>query len=287
MVTANILTNKSGLSNYMGCKIPLPSKFNFEFLEFWLQDYNDKQVIQFLKYGFPLGHNGLTGSQEKTKNHTGARNFPQQIAKLLEKEVKLKVAIGPFNKPVLKNTCFSPLNSVPKKDSQERCLILDLSMPRGNSINDEIEKDWYLGEYDKMTLPSIDDLVERIMKLKVENKAVKVFKVDLRRAYRQIFTCPKDINLLAYMFDGAIFYDCTLSMGSRSSTRCCQRVSSAVVFIYGKFGYFAINYLDDIGSCEEEGRAEEAYSRLRQLLTDFGLTEAAEKSVPPSWVMVV
>ena len=68
------------------------------------------------------------------------------------------------------------------------------------------------------------------------------------------------------------------------SVRCCQRVTSAVVFIFTEMGFFAINYLDDLGSAEEE-KALEAYTKL-QLLADFGLKEALEKSVSPSTVMV-
>jgi hypothetical protein len=41
---------------------------------------------------------------------------------------------------------ISPLNSVTKKDSSERRVILDLSFPTGCSVNDNISKDIYLGE---------------------------------------------------------------------------------------------------------------------------------------------
>ena len=105
--------------------------------------------------------------------------------------------------------------------------------------------------------------------------------------YHQIFNCPSSINWLGYVFKGKFYFDCTLSIGSRSSTHCCQRVTSAVVYIFKtQFGHFAINYLDDLGGAETPEKAEEAFNRLRQILVKFGLQEACEKTVPPCTIMV-
>ena len=75
-------------------------------------------------------------------------------------------------------------------------------------------------------------------------------------------------------------------MGSRSSARCCQRVTNTVVFIYTKWGYFAINYLDDLGGVDDDKRADEAFASLWKLLKQFGLVEAHKKSCAPSHIMV-
>ena len=202
----------------------------------------------------------------------------------LNKEVATLAAIGPFDQsPFGDNTFLSPLNSVPKKGSQDHRLILDLSYPRGNSINDGIDKDWYLGEFEKMALPSVDNLAERIMKL---GPGAKLFKIDLSWAYRQIFLDPGDINWVGYKYNGKWYFNTTLSMGSKSSAKCCQRVTSAVVFIFSKWNYFAINYLDDIGGAESAEKAEEAFENLKKLLHNFGLKIATGKSVAPTTVMV-
>ena len=273
----------TGVLNFMEARVPLPSKFNFKFLEEELYDYEDKLVIDLLKYGFPLAHNGNTGNTEQPGNHKGAREFPEEIRRILKKEVDTRAVLGPFVKSPFKVTFFLPLNSVPKKESTTRRLILDLSYPEGNSINDGVHKDVYLGEESKLSLPSVDNLVEKIVEL---GRNCKIFKIDLSRAYHQIYGDPFSYNKLAYMFEDKIYADCTLSMGSRSSARCCQRVSSVVVFIFGKRGHFAINFLDDIGGAETAEKAEEAFKQLRQILIDMGLQEAYEKSVAPCTVMV-
>ena len=160
---------------------------------------------------------------------------------------------------------------------------MDLSYPEGNSINDGIDKDWCLGQFKKLELPSVDNLADKVFKL---GRNCKIFKVDLSRAYCQIFLDPRDINWVGYIYNGKFYFDTTLSMGSRSSAKCCQKVSSAIVFIYAKWGYFAINFLDDIGGADSAERADEAYEKLLTLLNECGLRIATEKSVAPSTVMM-
>ena len=250
-----------------------------------LQFYEHKEVIQFLKYGFPVDCKRGYGSSEVPRNHKGAREFPKQVQELLNKEVSLGGTLGPFEVSPFNEPNFSPLNSVPKKGSGNaaRRLILDLSMPAGKSVNDGIDKDIYLGKMAKLQLPSIDEMVERIVS--IGDKA-RLFKVDLSRAYKQMYIDPIDIERMGFVHEGSMYFDCTLSMFSRSSTRCCQMVTSVVVYIFCNNNYFAINYLDDLGGVQEVSTAEEAYSALKRLLRDFGLKEAIDKSCPPSHCMV-
>ena len=198
-IKANKIISDSGLPNYVGARIKLPSPFNFEFLEKHLHDFKDKIVIQFLKYGFPLGHDGKTGSTLVPDNHVGATEFPVEMNRILKKELKVGSAIGPFEKSPFANARFSPLNSVPKKDSDQRRLILDLSFPQGNSINDGIDKDTYEGIQEKLVLLSIDDLTSRIMQL---GAGCRIFKIDLSRGYHQFFIDPGQIHFLGYVYKG-------------------------------------------------------------------------------------
>ena len=150
-----------------------------------------------LKYGFPLGVTGDVGSDVIPKNHKGARDFPDEMEKILHKEIMSGTAIGPFDTNPLRGAKFSPLNSVPKKEGKQRRLILDLSFPQGQSINDGIDKDLYLGEIDKLVLPSVDLLADQVMKL---GKGCKLFKIDLVRGYRQINLDPGCIHWVGYVY---------------------------------------------------------------------------------------
>ena len=63
----------SGKPNYLGCRIQLHSKFNLPLWEDNLKTYRDKNVINLLRFGFPLGiqsRNDL--SRKVVDNHSSA-----------------------------------------------------------------------------------------------------------------------------------------------------------------------------------------------------------------------
>ena len=160
---ANIRVRNSGVPNYIGQRFLWRSKFNLPLLDRLLIDYHDKRLLQFLMFGFPFDHDGSEVTRNK-RNHTGAgQHFQAQIQQYLQLEIEEGAVLGPFTEPPFQDGwATSPLNSVPKKDSDKRRVILDLSFPRGRSVNDGIQADSYLGQYGKLTFPSIDDLVKII-----------------------------------------------------------------------------------------------------------------------------
>jgi hypothetical protein len=102
----------------------------------------------------------------------------------LRKEASYGSITGPFeSNPFECQFKISPLNSVRKKDSSGKRVIMDLSFPTGCSINDNISKDIYLGEKLEVEViyPNIDDLVGI---LKNKGRGSLMFKKDLKRAYR-------------------------------------------------------------------------------------------------------
>ena len=156
------------------------------------------------------------------------------------------------------------MNTVIKKDSVERRIILDLSYPVGNSINDGISQEYYLGKKINICYPNVDDLVDII---KLKGQGCLMLKKDLKRAHRQIPLCPGDMHLVGFQWEDAIFADSVLPMGLRSSSQICQRVTSAVVFMYLNMGFMAVNYLGDVGGAEVSDREIEACRTNRRIIT--------------------
>ena len=102
----------------------------------------------------------------------------------MRKEASYGSIIGPFeSNPFDCQFKISPLNSVTKKDSSERRVILDLSFPPWCSVNDNISKDIYLGEKLEVIYPNIDDL-DGILKNKGRGNLIS--KKDLKRAIQTI-----------------------------------------------------------------------------------------------------
>ena len=164
----NLIKN-SGKHNFELCRIPIYSKLNIEFIRRNLLDYEDKQVCDFLEFGWPIGHIGKPFTSTVRKNHGGATEFPEDINKYLNKESDYRSVLGPFKNSPFEQIALSPLNSVPKRDSQERRVILDLSFPESISVNDGILKDNYLGENISVSYPSVDDLIS-LIKIKPINR---------------------------------------------------------------------------------------------------------------------
>ena len=284
IINANKQVRASGKYNKDGCKIRVNSKFNVQFWDNNLADYYDKDITQFINYGWPINHDGREPCLEKCQNHKGATDFPDQMDTCINKEVTEGASIGP-----LQPDCFevpivhSPLNSRSKRDSTERRLILDLSYPRDRGVNQGIDKDTYLGEPARVYLPNVDTLVNHI---KDKGQGCALYKRDLRRAYRQIHVDPGDIHLLGFKWKGHSYVDVTLPMGLRSAAYICQRITNAVRFMCEQRGLTVTNYLDDFAGCENWNNAERAFHTVGEILDKCGLAESVDKACPPSTKMV-
>ena len=168
--------------------------------------------------------------------------------------------MGPLDQvPFSEDFCISLLNTVSKKDSLERRVILDLSFPEGSSINEGISKDFYLGSKTILTFPRVDDLVDLI---KLKGRHCHLYKRDLKRAYRQIPVDLSDAPLLGYCFEGRYNFDEYLSMGLRSAAYICQRVTNAIRFMCQMLHIAIVNYLDDFAGAEQPDLALKSFQEL-------------------------
>ena len=84
--------------------------------------------------------------------------------------------LGPFHSnPFSHEIVISPLNSVPKKGSVDRTVVLALSVRGGGAIHGFIDKDNYLGEEVNLKYPNVDILVDLIKK---HGRNCRIFKRD-------------------------------------------------------------------------------------------------------------
>ena len=133
-----------------------------------------------------------------------------------------------------------------------------------------------------MHYPNVDNFIELIIQ---KGRFCKIFKRDLRRAYRQIPIDPKDYNLVGFSWKGHLFVDRVLPMGLRSSAYICQRVTDAVSFIAKKYEVSVVNYLDDFAGAEVSNLADVSFKKLKRVLDNCGLEESIEKTCSPSYKM--
>lgn len=278
------VVTQAGGPNYSHAQLAVPSDLNIEEWRCRLEGYRDAELLLFLEYGWPVGLCGPVAPRDWVKNHKGALEFTPELVEYVGKEVRAGHVLGPFaSSPFPGRSVVSPLNTVAKKDSQERRVVLDLSFPNGASVNDAIPKDSFLGIPAKLHLPSVDNLVALVRKL---GKGCLLFKRDLRKAFRQIPVDPLDVHVLCYEIEGHFYVDRVEAMGLRSACQACQRVTDGVVFIFEEMGYCLVNYIDDLAAAEVPHRAQEAFEALGGLLADLGLKESVNKACPPSTTMM-
>ena len=246
-----------------------------------LHDYHDKEIVDWLRYGWPTGRlPTLAAPSQCTKNHKGVVEHPQQLQKYITKEQSYGAVMGPYNKiPFSTEMGISPLSTRPKKDSTDRRIILDLSFPIGGVVNDGIPKDSYLGFQASLTFPRTDDFTFRIYQL---GQGCCMFKINLSRYFRQIPLDPGDYFLIGYIIDGKIYFDKVLPMGLRSAPYIAQRITNAIAFIHRQLQYFLLNYVNDFVGAELKHKIWESYQHLTQLLEKLRVETAKEKIVPPT-----
>ena len=193
---------RSGKANVIGCQVPVRSKWNIMLLQSLLVNYRDKQVVDYLNYGFPV-----------SRDDNYPDPSPANCNTYFEKEDRLGATIGPFCIPPFFNRIgVFPLSTRPKRDSSERCIILDLSYPFGASVNDGIDKDFYCREHVCQMYPTIDTLAARVAQIGVD---CRMWKKEFSRFFRQLPLYPCDYSLIGMHWRNMLFFDKSIPMGLR------------------------------------------------------------------------
>ena len=95
------------------------------------------------------------------ENHASAVTFLDHVTNYITTEMEYGATLGPFDKHPF--PChISPFLKREKPNSVNRRVILDLSFPVGQSVNDGVSKDKYLNTYFKLNYPSVDCIVDSL-----------------------------------------------------------------------------------------------------------------------------
>ena len=145
---------ETGVPKYMEAKIKVPSSLNYDAWDHALRNYKDREICQFLHYGWPANYSADEPPQPAAVNHSTALQFPKHIQELLELETRLGALLGPvYNQPFKPWTQISPLLTREKKGTNRRWVIIDLSYPKGNGVNDGIVEGNFQGKETAYRLP--------------------------------------------------------------------------------------------------------------------------------------
>ena len=259
-----MLTRKKVVENFQTCLRNHPDQNEVKFL------------VNGLKNGFDIGYRG-PHSASQPPNLRSAIEFEADVTKSLMKEVSLGHLAGPFVESPIKDLHCSPLGSRPKKDGSRR-LIMDLSQPRGEAINEHIDKDEFAVKY-----PHFDEATDMVRNA---GRNCLMSKIDIKHALRLLPVLPAQWILLGICWLSQIFIDTRLPLGLRSSPSIFNRFADAVCWIIN-FCYNIINvihYADDF-ILVSPNNMEIATREQRTILQAFkhlGIPIAIDKLLGPA-----
>ena len=282
LITIYSAVKHTGLPNCMAARRPVPSSLNIAAWEHYADGSADeRELLDFVKFGFPLGYMGPISDNRDTANHSTATAYPDHVNSFLQEEIDLGAVVGPFLAvPFTPWAHVSPMMSRPKSDPQKRRIITDLTFPNENSINAYIFKNAALGGVRDHSLPTVSDFVGDLVG---SGRGSYMFTVDVARAYKNFRLDPLDWPLACIKWEGHYLIDIAMPFGARSSSSNMQRVANFIVRILGVEGIKARMYLDDlVVVAPSRDIAQRQYDRVLRLLGELGLPEAEGKSQPPS-----
>ena len=168
--------------------------------------------MQGIKDGFHVGFNyEECRLQPACRNMQSAYDQSQVAADYLARECSLGRVVGPIPHGMVPKAQINRFGVIPKSHQRGWRLIVDLSYPKGGSVNDGISP-----VQCSLSYASVDDAAEHILSLGQE---AQLAKIDIKSAYRIVPVYPDDCLLLGMSWGGQLYLDATLPFGLRSAPK--------------------------------------------------------------------
>ncbi|MEW8547291.1 MAG: reverse transcriptase domain-containing protein [Candidatus Thiodiazotropha sp.] len=252
-------------------------------LEFELGFYNceDREyLLDGFQNGFSLHYEGPRVASE-AKNLKSALEFPRIVQDKINKEILAGRVAGPFQECPISSLRISPIGLVPKKTPGEYRLIHHLSYPHGFSVNDFIDPQICSVQY-----TSFDEAVFLMQDL---GSNCKLFKMDLKNAFRLLPVNRNDFELLGFKFNGKYYVEKSLPFGCSISCRTFERFATFLEFAVKRridSDARLLHYLDDyLGGHKSYAGCQELMLTFQACLHELSVPLAEEKTEGPTEVL--
>lgn len=246
-----------------------------------LYDHPDASILHSgFSEGFTIHYSGTREARECGNLKSAVQN-PEVVQKKLDKEIKAGRMAGPFDTKPFSNFIVSPVGLVPKRTTGDFRLIHHLSYPEGNSINSNIER-----QFCSVSYTSFDKAVHMIQDL---GKNCKLFKMDLKNAFRLLPISPSDFELLGISFKGKFYCDKALPFGAAVSCQTFEKFSTFLeAVVSGKMpSGRLLHYLDDfLGGDKTYATCARIMSIFSNTMSELCVPLAEEKTEGPTEVII-
>ena len=233
--------------------------------------------MQGIRQGFRLGFGyGEVRLRSASRNMRSAEDNGEVVEQYLAKECELGRVVGPLEPN--DSVHVSRFGVIPKPHQPGKWrLIVDLSAPKGVSVNDGIPPDLC-----SLSYASVDHAVQRIVS---HDRGALLAKLDIESAYRIIPVHPDDRSLLGMVWKGKLYVDTCLPFGLRSAPKLFNALADGLSWIMSSNGTRdQLHYLDDflfIGA-PDTGECKQALERALTTCDTLGIPVAKHKVEGPS-----
>ena len=231
-----------------------------------------------ISQGFRLGFNKpLSQLKSARKNLSSAVIHPEVIDEYLAAELEKSRIAGPFSKLDIPHAHISRFGVIPKKYSQQWRLIVDLSHPKGFSVNDGIPKDLC-----SLSYITVDTAIWHILSL---GPGSLLAKLDVKSAFCLLPVHVADRHLLAMCWNNQIYIDTCLPFGLRSAPKLFNVLADLLSWILIQQGISPlIHYLDDFLTMgpADSTVCQDNFSTIQRFCQELGIPLALDKLEGPS-----
>ncbi len=155
--------------------------------------------------------------------------------------------------------------------------IVDLSFPKGHSVNDGIEP-----ELCSLHYTSVDEACKRVI---ARGRGTMLAKFDVEGAFRTVPVYPGDRRLLGMSWEGQVYVDKVLPFGLRSAPKLYNAVADALLWILVNHDEVdGLHYLDDflLFGEQDSRQGERALQLVLACCAMLGMPVASRKTEGPS-----
>jgi len=142
------------------------------------------------------------------RNAASAFQYGPEVMANIEKWLKEKYLAGPFPTPPMDNFRANSIMAVEQHGKVR--LILNMSYPKGESFNDNVDKEGIT----RVTMSSPKQFGQSLIKA---GKGATMSKLDLKDAYKQVPAKLEDLRLQGIHWAGAFFVETQQIFGSSAS----------------------------------------------------------------------
>ena len=173
--------------------------------------------------------NGIEEGFHIGYNHQ-KHNCRQPMCNMKSAEEREDIIQEYLDRDVSQRHVLSPVDPKDAKvgNTRKGRLIVDLSSPKGKSVNDGIEPELCSLQYLRL-----DEAVQQVVRV---GHGAMLAKMDVESAHRIILVHPDDRPLLGMWWKGALYYDKCLPLGLRLTPKIFRAVADALQWVFQQRG---------------------------------------------------